>query len=423
MSVINENILENLRSLLYPALHKFYNALNSLEKFEKGSNFFDNIGYLDNFFSEYRNITFVLQKSLAKTEYMPMYERLRNKYLVNDVGKWFVDKRNSVLKEKPFDLEKRIIIKIYTGKDIFSLPELVYTIENDEEYSSIIESLKSSFLKIGEIEIFFSVEFTFYEKGSKEDLYDNFIFGITQMKLLLAEMRKELNEDCILSEKLEKKIEDLNFYRVPKDFLLIDDYSFNCKYETFERASRSALNFGNNNPRASIKFLEQFSSDGDIFHKFELMHLSLMQLQETLMPTCMVIFNNDTFEINSFHSSIRTTVYRKFNEIANRIDKENIKGVFFVSEMQVYDTIDVKHLDSHDRIKHVQKETLAFFMIDNKLKINCHSYDMEKIKDLVYIAQIMSSKSNQDVLPAFMNPLKLEFKRLLEVADADNNAT
>jgi uncharacterized protein YfkK (UPF0435 family) len=91
--------------------------------------------------------------------------------------------------------------------------------------------------------------------------------------------------------------------------------------------------------------------------------------------------------------------------------------------MQVYDTIDVKHLDSHDRIKHVQKETLAFFMIDNKLKINCHSYDMEKIKDLVYIAQIMSSKSNQDVLPAFMNPLKLEFKRLLEVADADNNAT
>lgn len=137
--------MENIRSILYPALHKFYNALSSLERFEKGLNFFDNIGHLDNFFSEYRNITFVLQKSLAKTEHMPLYERLRDKYLVNDVGKWFVDKRNSVLKQKPFDLEKRIMIKIYAGKDILSLPELVFTIENDENYSSVIESLRSSF--------------------------------------------------------------------------------------------------------------------------------------------------------------------------------------------------------------------------------------------------------------------------------------
>lgn len=358
-----------------------------------------------------------------KQEYMPIYERLRDKYLINNVGKWFIDKRNSVLKEKPFDLEKRIIIKIYTGKDILSLPELAYTIENDVEYSSVIESLRLSFLKIGEVEIFFSVEFTFYEKGSKEDLYENFIFGITQMKLLLSEMRKEVNEDCLLSEKLEKKIEDLNFYRVPKDFLLVDDYTFNCKYETFEKASRSTLSFGNNIPRASLKFLDRFSSDGDIFHKFEIMHLSIMQLQETLMPTCMLIFNDDTFEINSFHSSIRTTVYRKFNEIANRIENENIIAVFFVSEMLVYDTEDVRHLDSDDRIKHVQKETLAFFMIDNKLKISYSSYDLDKIKDPDYVAHMMNSESNQDVLPAFMNALKLEFKRLLEVADTNNNVT
>lgn len=415
--------MENIRSILYPALHKFYNALSSLERFEKGTNFFDNIGHLDNFFSEYRNITFVLQKSLAKTEHMPLYERLRDKYLVNDVGKWFINKRNSVLKQKPFDLEKRIIIKIYTGKDILSLPELVYTIDNDENYSSIIESLRSSFLKIGEVEIFFSAEFSFFERGSQEDLYDNFISGITQMKLLLAEMRKELNEECVLSKKLEKKIEDLNFYRVPKDFLLVDDYTFNCKHETFERASRSAFSFGNNKPKGSIKFFDKFSPDGDIFHKFELMHLSLMQYQETLMPTIMVIFKDDTFEIDSFHSSIRTTVYRKFNEIANRIEKENISGVIFVTEMQVYDTLEVIHLDSHDRMKHVQKETLAFLMIDKDLKINYHSYDIKKIKDLAYVASVMSSKLNQNVLPAFMKPLELEFKRLLEVANTDKNAT
>lgn len=419
--------MENKKGILYPALHKFYNALNSLERFEKGSNFFDNIGHLDNFFSEYRNITFVLQKSIAKTEHMPLYERLRDKYLVNNVGKWFIDKRNSVLKQQPFDLEKRISIKIYTGKDILSLPELVYTIENDENYSSVIESLRSSFLKICEVEIFFSAEFAFYERESKVDLYDNFIFGISQMKLLLAEMRKELNEDCILSKKLEKRIADLNFYRVPKDFLLVDDYTFNCKQETFERASRSAFSFGTDNPtdnpKGSIKFFDQFSPDGDIFHKFVLMHVSLMQLQETLMPTIMVFFDDDRFEINSFHSSIRTTVYRKFNEVANRIEKENITKVFFVSEMQVYDTLNVKQLDSNDRKKHVQKETLAFFMIDKDLKMNYHSFDIDKIKDIAYVALTMASESNQNVLPVFMNPLKLEFKRLLKNADRDNNAT
>src|SRR5579862_1975826 len=108
--------MDSTRGLLYPALHKFYSALSSLEKFEKGTNFFDNIGYLDNFFSEYRNITFVLQHSLAHTDFLVTYETLRNKYLVNSVGKWFVEKRNEVLKQQPFDLEKRIVITVYSAE-------------------------------------------------------------------------------------------------------------------------------------------------------------------------------------------------------------------------------------------------------------------------------------------------------------------
>jgi hypothetical protein len=91
--------MNNDRGLLYPALHKFYSALSSLEKFEKGTNFFDNIGYLDNFFSEYRNVTFVLQHSLAHTEFLATYNKLRNEYLVNSVAKWFVEKRNGGIKK------------------------------------------------------------------------------------------------------------------------------------------------------------------------------------------------------------------------------------------------------------------------------------------------------------------------------------
>lgn len=131
--------------LLYPAMHKFYSALSSLEQFQKGSNFFDNISHLDNFFSEYRNITFVLQKSLAHSEYEGIYEKNREKYLVNDTCKWFVEKRNEVLKQHSFNLEKRIIITLYSPQTSVALPEYVFTIENDVEYSTIIDSLKGFF--------------------------------------------------------------------------------------------------------------------------------------------------------------------------------------------------------------------------------------------------------------------------------------
>jgi len=407
--------MKNSRGLLYPALHKFYSALSSLEKFEKGSNFFDNITHLDNFFSEYRNITFVLQKSLAKTEFRSVYEKLRDKYLINDVGKWFLGKRNSIVKEQPFDLEKRIVISIYSGNSIYSLSDLIFTIENDVDFSSIVESLRESFLNSGQIEVFFSAEFIFYERGQTKDLYDNFIFGITQMKLLLSGMKKELNKDCVLSEELERRIDKMNFYQVPKDFLFADDYVFNCKYENFEKASRTALTIGHEKHRPPIENLDRYYPNGDILNKFELMHLVIFQMQNRLMPTCMIVYSDNTIELNSFESSIKTTVYRKFNEIAKRIEKDNIVNILFVTEMYTYNVNDIKNLDSQERVKHAKNEILTFYMIDNQLSIKSHIYDTKKVNDFNYIASIMHANSIEQELPAFMNPVKLEFTRLLRV--------
>lgn len=415
--------MKNSRALLYPAFHKFYSALSSLEKFEKGSNFFDNIAHLDNFFSEYRNITFVLQKSLAKTEFRPVYEKLRDKYLINDVGKWFLGIRNNVVKEQPFDLEKRIVIRIYSGNSIYSLPDLIFTIENDVKYSSIVESLRTSFLNSGQIEVFFSAEFTFYERGQTQDLYDNFILGITQMKALLSGMQEELNEDCVLSEELERKIDKLNFYRVPKDFLFTDDYVFNCKHENFERAYRAALTSGYENHRSPIENLDKFNSNGDILSKFELMHLVIFQMQNRLMPTIMIVYSDNTFELNSFESSIKTTVYRKFDEIAKRILKDNIVNILFVTEMYTYNVDDVKNLDSQERIKHAKNEVLSFYMINNQLTTKSHIYEAKKVNDFNYIASIMFAKSIGQELPVFMNPIRLEFTRLLRVKNEPNSAT
>jgi hypothetical protein len=408
--------MNNSRGLLYPALHKFYSALSSLEKFEKGINFFDNIGYLDNFFSEYRNITFVLQHSLAHTDFLANYEKLRNEYLVNSVGKWFVEKRNEVLKQQPFDLEKRIVITLYSAEATVSLPELVFTIDNDVEISTIVESLRETFMSLRQLEVMFSAEFFFYEQGHTEDLYDNFIFGINQMKLLLAALKQAINEHCKLSDELEGKIEMMNFYRVPKDFLLVDDYVFFAKKGTFEKASRVAMWAGPGQTRSPLENLNKAYPDGNLFSKFELMHLVIFQLQKTLMPTCLVVYSDNTFELLSFGFSIKTTVYRKFNEIAKRIETDAITHVLFVTEMYVYDP---KHLnkDSRDRIKHAQKEILAFYMVEKDLAMKAHTYDTNHVDDFKYIASVMLAKSEKPELPYFMNPVILEFDRLKTKSD------
>ena len=99
-----------MEDLLLPAYQKFYAALQSLERFSKGQDLFENIACIDSFLSEFRNVTFVLQKSLAHTEFETTYNTLIDKYLKNDDCKWLKDKRNEVLKQKPFSLEKSLTI-------------------------------------------------------------------------------------------------------------------------------------------------------------------------------------------------------------------------------------------------------------------------------------------------------------------------
>ena len=123
------------QDLLYPAFQKFYSALSSLERFRKEKSFFENISSLDTFFSEFRNVTFVLQKSLAHTGYMSLYEKLRNKYLSE--LKWFVENRNETTKEHPFELVKKIEITAYMPWGSFEILEKQFSVNDDQPLVSV----------------------------------------------------------------------------------------------------------------------------------------------------------------------------------------------------------------------------------------------------------------------------------------------
>lgn len=162
-------------TLLYPAFQKFYSALNNLDKFNTGKNFFENISSLDTFFSEFRNVTFVLQKSLANTEYMPVYEKERDKYLSE--CRWFVTKRNETTKQQPFQLVKQIGIEIYSPSKSLIGFLMKFTVENDVEISTLIKELRKLFNSVSSIEVFFSAKFSYFEKNSNIDWkrYDTLI--------------------------------------------------------------------------------------------------------------------------------------------------------------------------------------------------------------------------------------------------------
>ena len=157
---------------LLPAYQKLYAALNSLERFSKGQDLFDNIACIDSFLAEFRNVTFVLQKSLAHTDYVYVYERLRDKYLKNPQCSWLVNKRNEVLKEKPFALEKQLILNLYLPHTRGVFPSEKFTIEDEVDYITLIESVKNIIENIPAIEVYFSTEFI-YPKIRKQSQWQS----------------------------------------------------------------------------------------------------------------------------------------------------------------------------------------------------------------------------------------------------------
>ena len=168
--------------ILGPALQKYYSALKSLYDFGQHGDFFDDVSNLDKFFSEFRNITFVVQKGVGTEENKAIYAKLRSEYLVGEISKWFVDTRNKTTKEKPFDLTKELSLDLYLPGGVLSLKDSRLVVNFEDSFSDALEFIRTAFLDgFGLKEIFFSAKILFSEAGSEVDLYPKIKCGLTQM--------------------------------------------------------------------------------------------------------------------------------------------------------------------------------------------------------------------------------------------------
>lgn len=410
---------EQMKDLLLPAYQKLYAALQSLERFDKGQDLIENIACIDSFLSESRNVTFVLQKSLAHTAYNVLYEELRNKYLKNKDCSWLVGKRNEIIKERPFNLEKTIVLTIYlpNGAGVFFVDS--FTVEDEQDYSSLTEMVKRVIVKIPAIEVFFSIEFVYKEIGSEINLFSTIDNGIDAIRALLEDLDKAIDSDMSRArEMVVEKMKDLHFHTAPKDFWFVDDYVYYRKDNVFEKGERFELITPFKTAISYTQFCDILGVENkgnmleETFEAFERMHTIAFANQKELAPTFLTLREDGILSMVMYHASIKTTTYRKIHEIAEEIKSgEPIVAVFHVCEMLMYNDPEAYKQDYLHRSKGEHIELLSFEIVTRDGAENyCISSEAVLKGEKECMFPTMTKVKTDDSI-SYMNPLVEAFQQ------------
>lgn len=353
--------------LLYPAYQKFYSAISCLERFRKEQDFFENISGLDTFFSEYRSITLVMQKSLAHTPHIDTYTNL---VATGCLDPWLNKQRVKSVHTHPVEFTKKVDISIYFPDRGIDLLSESFSVEDDVPLSSLNANLKAVFARINPIEVFFSAKCSFPEKDTGEDVLKKALSGLVSMQDFMEKMHSAVGEDCSLCNQLRDRILHSSILHTPMDFITVDDYVYYPEKDEFERGGRlsSMLGGGMVPPRSPLKNMNRIPSirEDDFFQKFVVMNIILGTTD--LMPTFMVVYKDDTFQLISFHADVKTTFYRKINEVAATIMADDVQEVYYMMTYVLCDyTEENMHRSSKERMSLGTEDFLTFMKVDAAL--------------------------------------------------------
>jgi hypothetical protein len=404
--------------LLVPAMQKFYSALRSLDSFNKNQDFFDNISCLDNFLSEYRNVTFVIQKSLSQTDKLAAYKACCEKYFNTPFSKWFVEKRNEVLKEHPFELEKILKITIYDIESVTVIHSKIFSVKQDANFSDLKNELKVFLCSLEKLEVYFSVEYIFREKGKEDNLLEKLLEGIDVMSKFLSELNKTVEDHSELFFNLSQRIEKLSIMHVNKSLLLIDDYVYYVTTDSFEKGSRVELILPS--VRIPMNSFERFISDipkealngttlYDWYMKTTALHIMFYRLQEKhILPTFILIYDDDTILMKSYNASLRTTTYRFIHEIAEKIKSDKgIKAVMYITEMWLYSSLDVLNKSYEERVTTgAPTSYLVSHLVTKEQELSVY-VEEDKIDSQGYIKEVLVKGPKKENGVSFMTPIRL----------------
>ena len=412
--------MEQNDKILIPFLQKVYSALRHLNNFSVSNDFNDNISDLDGFFTEYRSSTFALQKSLGGNS-NPVYQKHLKDYLLKDefVSGWMNKKRNDSVHEQPFNLHKHLLVMAYSATSSEIILEKEYTIEFDEPFEKLQNDLVSDLEKQNPVEVNFSVMYFFTEEDKTVDV---FVLSMKAIKMMMAFM-VAMYEDLKVSDEtcaalLNKNINLANSIR-NKNFTFVRDYCYLTKKHQFIRGEVLESNI----PYCKMpieKIYENFGVKRQLYDDFAFfvsMHSQIyLKQHQHIMPTFFVKYADDTIAIVSFDATLRTTFYRKINEIALKVKNEEIEAVYYVTEFVTYGSISNKEeFEALIRLPYIERRMkskssiLTFYQI-SKDGIKCILAKREQINDLLTPQGVTQFKKEYDMSYCFfLTPLLTAF--------------
>ena len=398
--------------LMYPAYQKFYSAISCLARFQKEHNFFENISCLDTFLSEYRSITLVMQKSLAHT---PHIETYRNLIATECLDPWLNVQRVKSVHTHPIEFTKKVDISIYFPDREINILSKSFSVEDDVPLSTLNDDLKELFTGINPIEVFFSAKCSFPEKDTGEDVLHKALLGIDAMLEFMDKMYLSIEEDCPLCNQLRSLISNSRIVHTPIDFLAVDDYVYYPIRDEFEYGGRIVGMFEDSPipPRSALERLDRIPSlcENDYFQKFVIMHILIGSTD--LMPTFMVVYKDRTFQLITFHASIKTTFYRKINEIASTIVSDDVQEVYFMMTYVVCDSSEENMLrNSKERLSTGKEEILTFMKVDSDLNEEEYAFESALLCDQDDLARkfVKGPRKKLNFGANNMAPIVLAFK-------------
>lgn len=401
-----------MAGLLYPAYQKFYSAISCLERFRKEQDFFENISCLDTFFSEYRSITLVMQKSLAHTPHIDTYKNL---VATGCLDPWLNAQRVKSVHTHPVEFTKKVDVSIYFPDRGIDLLSESFSVEDDVPLSSLNATLKAVFARINPIEVFFSAKCSFPEKETGEDVLQKALSGFASMQDFMDKMHSAVGENCHLCSQLRDKISHSSILHIPMDFITVDDYVYYPTKDEFERGGRLAGMLGGGMvplrfPLKSINRIPSIRED-NFFQKFVVMNIILGTTD--LMPTFMVVYRDETFQLITFHADIKTTFYRKINEVAAAIMSDDVQEVYYMMTYVLCDyTVENMQRSSKERMSLGTEEFLCFMKVDAELNEEEYFFDSAVLSNHEQLAKhlLKGSSKKLNLGAANMQPIISAFK-------------
>lgn len=353
--------------VLLPSLQKFYNALKHLDQFSTKSSFFDNIGCIDVFLSEFRSTTLVLQESLGSNQ-NPIYLKNLNEFLLKNekVAKWINDQRVTVIHKHPFKLKKILRIIIYDTGRVIEFKRYEQTIDNEKPIGNYVQIIRDAVFNLQIPEISFSAQYVFIDEDDAQEvsIFDLIESGVSAMWRFLHAMKNDLADDNEQVCSLLKIIDELVMRNVQRWLFDSLDYCYFRSTDSFERGSLISMMLPDVDVRASINDFMKLPMESqapikDFYDAFIWMHSMIYLLQKGhFLSTFFIEYDDQTYQTVSFSASIRTTYYRFINRVAKVVTDNRVVNVYFVTEMVSYPSLDDKSMTDFFKLNYQEKESL-----------------------------------------------------------------